>query len=71
MIKKEIALQIQKRSLSAVIELNTILTEIRDKCSDEDYNLIKRGIGLSIGKIQMELLEVINSQHPGIDDLLE
>jgi hypothetical protein len=69
MVEKEIALQIQKRSLNAIVELNTILFEIQGKCPDEDFAEIKHGVGLSIGRIQMELLEVINSQYPDIDDL--
>ncbi len=69
MVKKEIALQIQTRALNAVKELNIILSEKEDKCSAEDYTIIKRGVGLSLGTIQMEILEYINHQYPEIDDL--
>jgi hypothetical protein len=31
--------------------------------------MIRRAIGLSIGTIQMDLLGVINSQYPELDDL--
>ncbi len=69
MVTKEIALQIQKRALAAVVELHTILLEVRDEVSDEDLQIIKRGVGLSIGKIQTDLLDPIYEQHPEIDDL--
>lgn len=69
MVKKQIALQIQKRALTAIQELNIILSETEGKCSDEDYEMIKRGVGLSMGRIQMEILEYINRQYPEIDDL--
>ena len=71
MVSKETALQIQRRALNAIIELNTALSEIEDDCPDEDFELVKRGVGLSIGRIQMEILEVLNRQHPDIDDLKE
>jgi hypothetical protein len=69
MIDKTIALQVQQRALSAVRELMAILSEIEQKCPEQDYQALKRGIGLSVGRIQMEILEVINAQHPEIDDL--
>lgn len=47
----------------------TILSEIAGKCSEEDYHRIKRSVGLSVGRVQMEILEVINAQYPEIDDL--
>lgn len=70
MIKKETAIQIQKRALNAIVELNEILSELHPECSEDDYVVIKRGVGLSIGRIQMELLEPLYRQHPEIDDLV-
>ena len=46
-----------------------ILPEIEGKCPEQDFLAIKRGIGLSVGRIQIEILEVINAQYPDIDDL--
>ncbi|MEQ1643083.1 MAG: hypothetical protein ABL959_06530 [Pyrinomonadaceae bacterium] len=68
MIDKTTAIQIQHRALAAVRELMTIVSEIDGKCSEEDCDRIKRGVGLSVGRIQMEILEVINAQHPEIDE---
>ena len=69
MVKKEIALQVQRRGLNAIIELMSILDEVKDHCEDEDFDVIKRGVGLSVGRIQTELLDPIYKQHPEIDDL--
>lgn len=66
---KKIALGIQERALCAVRELMAILSDIEGHCPEIDYQKIKRGIGLSVGDIQMEILEVINAQYPEIDDL--
>lgn len=65
------ALQIQKKALNAIVELNSIVLDIQDDCPEEDLILIKNGVGSSMGIIQMEILEVINRQYPEIDDLRE
>lgn len=70
-MNKATALQIQQRALAAVRELIAILSEIDGKCGEEEHQRIKRGIGLSVGDIQMEILEVLNAQYPEIDDLKE
>lgn len=69
MLKIEKALQLQKRALNAVAELDAIVSDVRDECSEDDFRLKKRGVGLSIGRIQIELLEPIYKQHPEMDDL--
>ena len=71
MIEKEQALLVQSRSLAAIRELVAMLSEIKDHCPVEDFETIKRGVGLSIGTIQMDILEFINKQYPEIDDLAE
>ena len=69
MIDKDTALLIQQRSLAAVRELTSILFEIKDTCPEEDYLILRRSIGNTIGGIQINILEYINKQHPEIDDL--
>lgn len=71
MIKKKIAIQIQQKALNAVKELHSILQAVESDCSEPDCESIKGGVGLSLGTIQMELLEVINTQYPELDDLYE
>jgi hypothetical protein len=69
MIEKEIALEIRTHALAAIVELHTILDDVRERCSAEDFETIKRGVGLSIGSIEVDLLLPIYAQHPEIDDL--
>ncbi len=69
MIKKETALQIKKRARAAIAELDGVVSDVRGQCSDEDFQVILRGVGLSIGLIATELLEPVFAQHPEIDDL--
>lgn len=69
MLEKEVAVQIKERSLNAVRELISLLHEIRDNCDEEDMAVIKRGIGLTIGRIQLEILDYVYYQHPDLSDL--
>lgn len=69
MIDRDLALQIKRRALAAVAELDAIIVDVREQCSDEDFQMIKRGVGLSMGRIETDLLGPIYQQHPEIDDL--
>lgn len=71
MMTKETAIEIQQHALHAVEALHDALTTSLDNCSTEDFELIRRGVGLSIGTIQMELLEIINAQFPELDHLAD
>ena len=64
-LKKEVATEIRDHALKAIEELmrsRTISVMFQ-------HAQIERGAGLSIGKIQMEILEVINA-FPELDDLV-
>ena len=69
MIDREVAIEIQGHTLSAIEALVRALNAAVGRCSEEDFLAIKRGVGLSLGRIQMEILEVINSQYPELDHL--
>ena len=69
MIEIEVAVNIKKRVLAAVAELDAIVSDVRGQCSDEDFQMIKRAVGLSIGKIATDVLDPVLRQHPEIDDL--
>ncbi|HYR77460.1 MAG TPA: hypothetical protein VEM96_16720 [Pyrinomonadaceae bacterium] len=71
MLEKDDAMEIRDHALKAIRELMELLHISKDKCEPEQYDHIKRGVGLSIGRIQMEILEVINTAYPELDDLIE
>ena len=58
---------INSRALDAIAALGAIVSDIRGQCSDEEFEFIKRGVGMSIIKILEEILEPIYRQHPEID----
>jgi hypothetical protein len=69
MIEKSYAIEIKKRALSAVSELSNIVSAGSDRCSVDDFEKIKKGVGVCIGRIQMSILEEIYRDHPDLDDL--
>jgi len=69
MIEKEDAVAIHEHALVAIRELSTILKRMNGRCSEDEYSQIKKAVGLSIGKIQIDILELINAAHPDLDDL--
>ncbi|ACL05939.1 conserved hypothetical protein [Desulfatibacillum aliphaticivorans] len=71
MIKKKLAHEIRELSLNAISELSKILYISEGQCLDEEYELVKKGVGLSIGRIQTGLLDLMNSYYSEEDDLKE
>jgi len=71
MLKNEDATEVRDHALTAIKELMTLFHFAKDKCSAEQHEQIRRGVGLAIGKIQMDILEVVNEAYPQLDDLIE
>jgi len=69
MMNKQCAIEIHKLALEAISRLSQVLAVAESRCDKKEYEKIKKGVGLSIGSIQMELLETINSAFPDLDDL--
>ncbi|VEA58792.1 Uncharacterised protein [Salmonella enterica subsp. salamae] len=69
MMEKKQAIEIKKYSLDAISELSKILSIQRESVSEEEYDRLKKGVGTAIGDIQVNLLDIIYSQYPDIDDL--
>lgn len=69
MIEKQCALDIRDHALKAITELTQLLNTSQGRCSQEEYERIKKGIGLSIGKIQIDVLDVVYAAHPELNDL--
>ena len=56
-------------SLQAVSQLSRIVLLSRDRCSPEEFERIKKGVGLAIGQVQTEILDGIYSRYPELTDL--
>lgn len=63
------AREVRDLALSAVKELNRALLAARGRCSAVVYERLRRATGMSIGRIQMEVLEPIYALHPELDHI--
>ena len=70
-MNRQVAEIVKKHSTTAIRELDSIILEIRDECTGYEFEMIKRGVGFSMGEIQMKLLELVNAQYPDLDDLAD
>lgn len=58
-MEQDVAVEIRHHALAAVRSLSDALEACKDRCSTEEYQEVKRGVGLSIGRIETELLSII------------
>jgi hypothetical protein len=68
-MEKKTAIEVKQHALDAVRALSEALSSCEHRCSPEEYQQIKRGVGLSMGRIETELLAVIYAAYPELDDL--
>lgn len=69
MMEKQIANEVKKHALDAVKSLSKALSSCEDQCPPDEYQQIKKGVGLSMGTIETELLGIIYAAYPELDDL--
>jgi hypothetical protein len=69
MMNKHDAAKMKESALKAIEELTGLLDVALESCSEDEYQQIRKGVGLSIGRIQTELLDVIYAIHPELDHL--
>jgi hypothetical protein len=62
------AARAKQHALAAIVKLHTILKDATEY-EAESNKLLKRGIGLAIGSIEIDLLGEIYRQYPELDDL--
>jgi hypothetical protein len=46
-----------------------VLEVSRGTCSEEEYERLRKGVGHAIGAIQVHILNIVNTDHPELDDL--
>ena len=66
---KHDAIEVKKRADKAIAELDLIVADIRDNCSEEEFKSIRRAVGNCLAVIINEILEPIYKQYPEMDDL--
>lgn len=54
---------------NAIADLMLALDIAQKSCTETQIQQIKRCIGGCLGDLQMEVLEIVNAEHPHLDDL--
>jgi hypothetical protein len=67
-MERSVAILAQKNCLEAIGLLHSILGS-QNLWDEPNLQQLKRGIGLSIGRIETEVLALIYAAHPDLDDL--
>jgi hypothetical protein len=68
-MERQSAAEIRKLALQAVSDLTKVLKVVSGHCSDKEYEEIRRAVGLCIGGIQVDLLDIVYAKYPELDDL--
>ena len=66
---KRSAKKLRTLSLRAVSQLSRIVPVSRDRCPPEEFERIRKGVGLAIGQVQTEILDPIYARYPELSDL--
>lgn len=68
-MKKKYARNINNISINSISSLTKLLIEMEGKLSDEEYKILKKGIGIVIGELQIRVLDFIYKQYPDLSDI--
>ena len=68
-MKKKYARNINNISINSISSLTKLLIEMEGKLSDEEYKILKKGIGIVIGELQISVLDFIYKQYPDLSDI--
>jgi hypothetical protein len=68
-MNKEFAISAKRNALVAVENFSQLLIAAKSGCTEEEYLLLHKEVGILIGNTQMRVLEVIYEKHPDLDDL--
>jgi hypothetical protein len=65
---EKLARQARSRALAAIRTLHSIVKLPAD-WSEKELQLLRKGVGISIGTIETDLLGIIYRNYPDLDDL--
>ncbi|RST47335.1 hypothetical protein [Variovorax sp. MHTC-1] len=66
-MKRDQAIQIHAKALAAVESLISILEVMKDTVAPEEFEKLKKGVGLSIGAIEMHINAPLHQQFPDLE----
>lgn len=69
MMDKEIAIEIKSKTLDTIAQLSELLLYCEKTCASNEYESIRKGIGLTIGRLQSSILDLVYCKFPELDEL--
>ncbi|WP_218966303.1 hypothetical protein [Snodgrassella alvi] len=68
-IQKATAIRINDVSMEIVRLLSKLLLETEGQLSEAEYKMLKRAVGMTIGELQVNILDLIYEQYPELSDI--
>ncbi|NUE67539.1 hypothetical protein [Snodgrassella sp. ESL0253] len=68
-IQKATAIRINDVSMVIVRLLSKLLLETEGQLSEAEYKMLKRAVGMTIGELQVNILDLIYEQYPELSDI--
>ena len=66
-MRRDQAIQIHGKALAAVEALTSVLEIMKGTLAPEEFEKLKKGVGLSIGAIEMQVNAPLHQQFPDPD----
>lgn len=66
-MKRDQAVQIHAKALAAVEVLTSVLENMKVIITPEEFEKLKKGVGLSIGAIEMHINAPLHQQFPDLE----
>jgi hypothetical protein len=66
-MNRDQAVEVNKRALAAVGALVSILDIVKDKVAAEEFEQVKKGIGLAMGSIEIHVNATLYRQFPDLE----
>lgn len=66
-MNRDQALKIQAKALAAIEELTSVLDAVKDELSAQEFEQVKKSIGLAIGSIELKVNAPLYRQYPELE----
>lgn len=67
-MNRDLAVRIKGKALAAVEELASILDIVKDEIPNHEFEQVKKGVGLAIGSIEMQVNVQLYRQFPDLEN---
>jgi hypothetical protein len=65
-VQKGTAKEIAKCVIMCIDELNKMLFTVRERCSDDEFKALRRGVGYVMSELQDRITDPVYREHPDL-----